>query len=150
MIELLITVAIVALLATSAVALVQNTVTRSKEADLRADLREIRTAIDAYKAASDAGHIAHSIDASGYPPNLRVLVAGVADAKSPTRTKLFFLRRLPFDPMADTTSPDADGGNWALRSYASDPENPQPGADVFDVSSTSDKIGLNGVPYNRW
>jgi general secretion pathway protein G len=147
LIELLISVAIVATLAVGATSLIENSVRRAKEFELRSDLRQMREAIDAYKRASDNGTVAHSIDSSGYPPNLEILVSGVADAKSPLRRKIYFLRRLPSDPMADTES-----GNhgWGLRSYASDPDDPQPGRDVFDVYSTSPKVGLNGVPYSKW
>jgi general secretion pathway protein G len=147
LIELLISVAIVATLAVGATSLIENSVRRAKEFELRSDLRQIREAIDAYKRASDNGSVAHSIDSSGYPPNLEILVSGVADAKSPLRRKIYFLRRLPSDPMAD-----AESGNqgWGLRSYASDPDDPQPGRDVFDVYSTSPKVGLNGVPYSKW
>jgi general secretion pathway protein G len=147
LIELLISVAIVATLAVGATSLIENSVRRAKEFELRSDLRQMREAIDAYKRASDNGTVAHSIDSSGYPPNLEILVSGVADAKSPLRRKIYFLRRLPSDPMAD-----AESGNqgWGLRSYASDPDDPQPGRDVFDVYSTSPKVGLNGVPYSKW
>jgi general secretion pathway protein G len=147
LIELLISVAIVATLAVGATSLVENSVRRAKEFELRSDLRQIREAIDAYKRASDNGTVAHSIDSSGYPPNLEILVSGVADAKSPLRRKIYFLRRLPTDPMADSQTSRQE---WGLRSYASDPDDPQPGRDVFDVYSTSPKIGLNGVPYSKW
>jgi general secretion pathway protein G len=145
LIELVISVAIVALLASGAVALLENATKRAHESELRADLREIRTAIDAYKAASDNGHIARASNASGYPPSLAVLASGVEDAKSPVKKKLFFLRRVPSDPMVDQASPV-----WGLRSYASEPDAPQAGADVYDVFSTSNKVGLNGVPYRNW
>ncbi len=89
LIELLISVAIVATLAVGATSLVENSVRRAKEFELRSDLRQIREAIDAYKRASDNGTVAHSIDSSGYPPNLEILVSGVADAKSPLRRKIY-------------------------------------------------------------
>jgi general secretion pathway protein G len=145
LIELVISVAIVALLAGGAVSLLENTNKRAHEAELRADLREIRTAIDAYKAASDSGHIARAANASGYPASLEVLARGVEDARSPVKKKLFFLRRVPTDPMVDETKPV-----WGLRSYASEPDSPEAGADVYDVYSTSTKVGLNGVPYQKW
>jgi len=145
LIELVISVAIVAVLATGAAALLENAVRRAQEAELRADLRQMRQAIDAYKMASDEGRIAHAADATGYPPTLEILATGAVDARSPVRKKIFFLRRIPVDPMAS----GAEKG-WALRSYASDPDDPEPSEDVYDVFSTSTRIGLNGIPYNRW
>ena len=149
LIELLITVAIIAILASIATPLSQLTVQRAKEADLRKSLREIRDALDAYKRASDEGHIVRAADDSGYPPTLTALVAGVVDAKSPTGAKLYFLRRVPRDPFATDREIPAQQ-TWALRSYASPPDRPAPGRDVFDVRSLSRRKGLNGVPYAEW
>lgn len=148
LVELLITVTILALLATVATELAENAITRTEESDLREALRNIRSAIDAYKAASDSGHIAHSANASGYPPDLMALVEGVSDVKSPAPRKLFFLRRLPRDPLSDPALSAED--SWGLRSYASTPDAPAPGDDVYDVYSTSANTGLNGVPYRQW
>ena len=142
LIELLITVAIVALLASVALPLAETTVQRGKEQDLRQALREIREAIDAYKRAVDEGRIQRTIDASGYPPSLEALAEGVDDQTSPDERKLYFLRRVPRDPVS--------GEDWGLRSYASPPDDPQPGKDVFDVYSMSPGTGLNGVPYREW
>lgn len=148
LIELLITLVILGLLASGAVSLWGAVARREKETELRHALREIRGAIDAYKYASDAGRIARPADATGYPPDLNVLVVGVEDIKTPKNSKLYFLRRLPRDPMADSgLTPEQ---SWGLRSYASDPEAPGPGADVFDVYSQSPGVGLNGVPYAKW
>src|SRR5207253_5718295 len=96
---------------------------RSQEEDLRRSLREIRGAIDAYKRLVDTGRIMRAADASGYPPDLRVLVDGVPDAQSPQGTMLYFLRRLPRDPLAPDAVVDP-AATWGLRSYASSPENP--------------------------
>jgi len=149
LIELLITVAIIAILASIAAPLSQLTVQRAKEADLRKSLRQIRDALDAYKRASDEGRIVHAADQSGYPPTLAALVHGVVDAKSPTGAKLYFLRRVPRDPFA--TDPEVPAQQtWALRSYASPPDQSAPGRDVFDVHSLSRRKGLNGVPYAEW
>lgn len=142
LIELLITVAIVALLATIAAPLAEVTVQRDKEKDLRHALREIRGAIDAYKRAADDGVIERAADATGYPPSLAVLVEGVPDKRKPDAPKVYFLRRIPPDPMGDE--------EWGLRSYASPADSPQPGKDVYDVFSKSDATGLNGVPYRQW
>lgn len=150
LIELMITVAIVALLATAVVPSAQLIYQRQRESELRDALRTIRTAIDAYRKAADSGRIKKEADKSGYPPDLQTLVDGVDDASSPKEgVKIYFLRRVPRDPFwPDATSPAAD--TWGPRSYASAPDDPQPGDDVFDVYSRSTKIGLNGVPYHDW
>jgi general secretion pathway protein G len=149
LIELLITVAIVGLLASVAIPLGELAVQRTKEMELRRALQDLRGAIDEYKRASDDGRIPHSADQSGYPPTLMVLVEGVKDAKSAKGGKIYFLRRVPRDPFA----PDAEAPperSWGLRSYESPPDNPRPGADVFDVYSLSEASGVNGVPYRNW
>lgn len=149
LIELLITVAIIATLASIALPLSEVSVQRSKEQDLRKALRDIRDALDAYKRASDEGRIVRAADQSGFPPALGVLVEGVADAKSPTGNQIYFLRRIPRDPMhPDAAAPPAS--TWRLRSYASPPDRPEPGRDVFDVYSASERVGLNGIPYREW
>jgi general secretion pathway protein G len=149
-IELVITVGIISLLASAVVPSAQLLYQRQRERELRASLRTLRAAIDAYKAASDTGRIKKQLDKTGYPPDLQSLVDGVEDASSAKDgVKIFFLRRLPRDPFfPDATTPAAD--TWALRSYASPPDDPQPGDDVYDVSSRSSRTGLNGVPYRDW
>jgi general secretion pathway protein G len=149
-IELVITVGIISLLATAVVPSAQLMYQRERESELRAALRTIRTAIDAYKQASGTGRIKKELDKSGYPPDLQSLVDGVDDASSAKEgVKIYFLRRLPRDPFwPDATAPAAD--TWGLRSYASPPDDPQPGDDVYDVHSRSSRIGLNGVPYRDW
>jgi len=142
LIELLIVVAIVALLASVAAPLAELGYQRGKEQDLRHALREIREAIDAYKRAGDEGKIERKADASGYPPSLAVLVEGVEEKTNPERTKIYFLRRIPKDPLT--------GEAWGLRSYASSAAEPQPGKDVYDVYSRSEEIGLNKMPYREW
>src|SRR3989440_3652847 len=141
-IELMITVAIVALLASVALPLAEVTVQRNKEKDLRHALREIREAIDSYKRAGDDGAIERKADESGFPPSLALLVEGVTDKRKPDGAKLFFLRRVPADPLS--------GEDWGLRSYASTATEPQPGKDVFDIYSRSPDAGLNGIPYREW
>jgi len=149
LIELVITVAIVGLLATAAMPLAQLSAQRSKETDLRTNLRVIRDAIDAYKLASDQGRVETKLGTSGYPPTLQTLVDGVEDARSEGKTKIYFLRRMPRDPFfPDGTLPAAD--TWGLRSYASPPDAPQPGDDVYDVYSMSNGRGINGAPYHDW
>jgi general secretion pathway protein G len=150
LLELVITVGIVALLATAAIPSAQLVWQRQREGELREALRTIRGAIDAYKEAADSGRIKKELDQSGYPPNLNVLVDGVEDAGSAKEgVKLYFLRRLPRDPFwPDATAPAAE--TWGLRSYASPPDDPQPGDDVYDVHSRSSRTGLDGVPYRAW
>ncbi len=147
LLELLITVAIVGLLASVALPLSEVTAQRSREQDLRRALREIREALDAYKRAADEGRVARAADESGYPPSLATLVEGVANQKSPSGATLYFLRRIPSDPLA--VDPGASAV-WGLRSYESPPDSPRPGKDVFDVYSLSAGVGLNGVPYKEW
>lgn len=149
LIELMITLAIMALLATAVLPLAEISVQRQKEQELRIALREIRTAIDAYKKASDEGRVVRSGFGSGYPQSLSILVDGVPDAKNPAGNKIYFLRRLPRDPFFTEGHVDA-AETWGKRSYASDPLAQQEGDDVFDVYSLSDKTGLNGAPYRKW
>lgn len=149
LIELMVTLAILALLASVAVPFAQLSQQRHKEGELREALRQIRTAIDAYKQAVKEGRIDTTADASGYPPDLDVLWQGVADKTKPDDSKLYFLRRLPRDPFyPDQAAAPAE--SWGLRSYASAPDTPTAGRDVYDVYSLSPAIGLNGVPYRDW
>lgn len=148
LIELVITVAIVGVLALLAAPLMEVTAQRHKEAELRLALRQIRTAIDAYHQAVQEKRIESPADASGYPPDLNVLVTGVPDITKPERSRIYFLRRLPRDPMnPDATLAPAE--TWGTRSYASSPDAPSAGEDVYDVHSLSDGVGLNGVPYRE-
>lgn len=175
LIEMVVVVMIVGILASAAMPLMALHKRRTQEAELRQSLRTLRMAIDEYKRAYDAGRIAKRSDASGYPPTLAVLVSGVPEA-SPARPPealgvagagsaplatvkpvaaspatprmIYFLRRLPRDPFADPALPVAQ--SWGLRSYASPPESPAAGVDVFDVYSRSEGEGLDGVPYRQW
>src|SRR5262249_48196273 len=141
--------AIVGLLAALTVPVAEITVQRSREQDLRLALREIRSAIDQYKKASDEGRVPKRADATGYPESLDLLTAGVNDAKDAKKRKIYFLRRIPRDPMyADATVEPAE--TWGKRAYESEPNEPREGKDVYDVYSRSTRIGLNGVPYNKW
>jgi general secretion pathway protein G len=149
LIELVITVAIVAILASVALPLNELVAQRAKEQDLRRALREIREAIDAYKDASDEGRIMKRVGESGYPRRLADLAEGVEDQKSPKKERIYFLRRVPRDPFAsDPNQGPAD--SWGKRSYASPPSEPAEGEDVFDVYSLSTATGINGRPYREW
>jgi general secretion pathway protein G len=149
LIELVITVAIVAILASVAMPLNELVVQRAREQDLRRALRDIREAIDRYKQASDDGRILKIIGESGYPTRLEDLVAGVEDEKSPRKERIYFLRRIPRDPLA-TDADLAPAATWGKRSYASPPDAPREGDDVFDVISLATGTGINGRPYREW
>ena len=149
LIELVITMAIIGLLATAAMPLAQLVAKREKEADLRTALRDIRTAIDGYHTAAQTGHIKQELGASGYPPDLKSLYAGVEDAASEKKVNLYFLRRVPRDPFFPDANVAAED-TWGLRSYQSPPDDPQPGEDVFDVYSQAGGRGLIGIPYREW
>ena len=149
LIELVVTVAILGVLAMMAVPMLEATAQREKETQLRAALREIRTAIDAYHQAVLDKKIEAAADASGYPPDLESLVRGVAEITRPDHRPIYFLRRLPRDPFhPNPETPAAE--TWGLRSYASAPDEPKAGEDVFDVFSLAGKKGLNGVAYREW
>jgi general secretion pathway protein G len=148
LIELMVTIVIVSVLASSVIPLAQLAVQRGKEQELRQGLRQIRDAIDAYKSAVDDGRVARRTDETGYPRTLESLVEGVENIKDPERRKIYFLRRLPRDPFAE---PDlAPAETWAKRSYTSPPDAPIEGADVFDIQSKSDGVAINGTAYRTW
>ena len=150
LIELVVTVSIVGVLAAALLPLSQLSVKRMKEAELRAALRDIRTALDAYKKAGDDGRVEKEPEASGYPSSLGVLTRGVPDARDPKKQRVIrFLRRIPRDPM----NPDfgaAPEETWGKRSYESERGSPQAGNNVYDIYSLSQEIGLNGIAYYEW
>lgn len=149
LIELLVTLAILALLGALVVPVTQVTLQRSQETTLRRNLREIRVGIDAYKKAYDEGRLPRVTGSTGYPKDLELLVNGVADQRSASRAKIYFLRRIPRDPF--NPNPElTDAQTWGKRSYASEPDEPKEGEDVYDVYSTSGGTGLNGIPYRKW
>jgi len=149
LIELVVTVAIVGILASAVIPLGQLNVKRIKEAELRAALRDIRSALDAYKKAVDEGRVEKAVDASGYPPSLEILVQGVPDIRDPKKRPMHFLRRLPRDPMYPDPAASPQE-TWGKRSYESPPDAPREGADVYDIYSLSRESGLNGLSYQAW
>jgi general secretion pathway protein G len=146
-IELLVVSAIIIILASAAMPLAKVTATRTREAELRRVLREMRTAIDRYKDAADLGAISPleiKAGSEGYPPDLETLVEGVPAANDVTGKKLKFLRRVPVDPMTKTNE-------WGMRSYQDEPDaRSWGGQNVFDVYSNSTGTALDGTKYNEW
>lgn len=153
-VEMVFAVAMLALLAAVATPYLEKNIQRKKEMELRQNLRQIRTALDAYKAAADQGKVRKSIGDSGYPHRLEDLVIGVEDITDPQKKKLRFLRRIPADPMYPKSLQSDKSINpedtWGKRSYDSDADNPREGRDVYDVYSLSTDIGMNGIAYAQW
>src|ERR1700758_3316182 len=141
LIELIVTVAILAILASAAVRVMRFKVKREKERELRHDLWEMRDAIDHYKDAADRGAFQTKVDSQNYPPDLDTLVNGV-DIQG--GKKLRFLRSIPIDPMTKTTE-------WGSRSMQDDPDSDSwGGQNVFDVFTKSQGTGLDGTKYKDW
>jgi general secretion pathway protein G len=139
-VELIITIAIISILACAALPVAKYQVKRSKERELRRDLWEMRDAIDRYKDAADRGAIQIKADSLGYPPDLQTLVDGVNIQEKKVR----FLRAIPTDPMTKTT-------DWGLRSNQDEPDSDSwGGQNVFDVYSKSDGTALDGTKYSTW
>ena len=143
LIELMVSIFIISILVGLAIPLARNSIKREKEFELHAALREIRTAIDKYKDASDRGFIMMKVDTNGYPEKLNVLVDGVPMVGTVDK-KIKFLRRIPRDPMTNSTE-------WGLRSDQDDPKmNSWGGQDVFDVYTKSEGTALDGTKYKDW
>jgi general secretion pathway protein G len=140
LIELIVTVAILGILAGAALPMAKYKVKREKERELRRDLWEMRDAIDHYKDAADKGAFQTKVDSQNYPPDLETLVKGV-DVQG---KKVRFLRRIPKDPMTGETE-------WGLRSMQDDPTSDSYGGQsVFDVHSKSTGTALDGTKYIDW
>lgn len=140
LVELIITVAIIGILATAALPIARFQVKREKERELRRDLWSMRDAIDHYKDAADKGGFQVKADTFGYPPDLETLVNGVDVATK----KVKFLRRIPVDPMTNQPT-------WSLRAVQDDPDTDSwGGQDVFDIRTTSNGTALDGSKYNTW
>ena len=149
LIELVVTVMIVAILAAGVVPIAQLSSQRNKETELKQALRQIREAIDLYKKAADEGKVKKTLDQTGYPPSLEVLEQGVINQSDAKGRVIKFIRKIPRDPM----NKDADlkpAETWSKRSYASDVNAPFEGADVYDVYSRSTKKAIDGTIYNTW
>lgn len=143
LIEMMAVIAIVSILATGIVPLSQVVYKRTKELELKNNLRVIRTALDDYKKMVDDKMIPPNITSSGYPKTLAVLVSGV-DLQAAVGSKKKFLRRIPRDPMSENNE-------WGLKSYTDDPESSiWGGQDVYDIYSLSDKQALDGTYYKDW
>lgn len=146
-VELLVVSTIMLILASAVMPLARVTVQRQKEAELRRALREMRTAIDKYKDAADAGLIAATdlkAGAEGYPPDLDTLVEGVSVTNDQTGRKLKFLRRIPIDPLTNSTE-------WGMRSYQDRPDSTSwGGQNVYDVYTKAEGKALDGTNYKDW
>jgi general secretion pathway protein G len=140
LVELIVTVAILSILASAAIPIARFKVKRDKERELRRDLWEMRDAIDHYKDAADKGGIQTKVDSQNYPPDLETLVSGV-DIQG---KKVKFLRRIPVDPMTGKAE-------WGLHSMKDDPKSDSfSGDSVFDVYSKSTDTALDGTKYSDW
>ena len=143
LIELIVTVTLIAIIAGLAVPLARNSIRRQQEVELRRSLREMRVAIDRFKEASDLGLIEVTLGTEGYPEDLEILVEGV-DQIGAVYRRLRFLRRILVDPMTNSTE-------WGLRSYQDDPKsNSWGGENVFDVYTRSNALALDGTVYSEW
>ena len=146
-VELLVVATLLIILASAAMPLARVTVQRQREAELRRSLREIRTAIDKFKDQADLGNISNTEIKPGsenYPPNLEVLVEGVNRANDPTGGKLKFLRRIPIDPLTNSTE-------WGMRSYQDKPDSTSwGGQNLYDVYTKSEGTALDGTKYKDW
>ena len=144
LIELIIAVAILSILSLVAMPLARVQLMRERERELRSVLREMRTAIDRYKDSADHGLIQVELSTEGYPPSLDVLVEGVEMVNSPEERRLKFLRRIPRDPMTNST-------DWGTRSYQDEPDALVSGGEnVFDVFTKSQGAARDGSNYSEW
>ena len=143
LVELMAAITILLLLASMAMPLARVQIQRTREVELRRDLREMRDAIDHYKLESDSGMIPVKVDTFGYPPDLKTLVEGVV-VKGNATAKKKYLRKIPIDPMTGTA-------DWGLRSMQDDADSRSwGGQNVFDVYSKAQGMGLDGTQYAEW
>jgi general secretion pathway protein G len=140
LVELIVAIAIMAILATGVLPISRTVVKRQREKELRAALWQVRDAIDRYKDAADRGAFQIKLGSEGYPPDMDTLVKGVDVAGK----KIRFLRHIPMDPMTHSTE-------WGMRSMQDDPTSESWGGQgVFDVYTKSTGTGLDGTKYSDW
>jgi general secretion pathway protein G len=153
LIEMIVTLTVLAILATAAIPIAKTAIQRDKELELRRALREIREALDAYKKLADEKKIEVEEDSEGYPPDLETLVKGVEvkesqeggeEGATASKKTIRFLRRIPMDPMTGTIE-------WGLRSYQDDPDSDTWGEEnVYDIYTKSGGKALDGSRYRDW
>lgn len=153
LLEMVVTVSILALLTTVALPVIETSVKREKEIELRQNLRIIREAIDAHKKLSDQQQIKVDPDSYGYPPDLETLVEGVeieqevteeSGKKTVKKVLVRFLRKIPRDPMTNSY-------DWGLRSYQDEPDSDTWGEEnVYDIYTKSQATALDGTKYRDW
>lgn len=147
LVELMVSCAILMVLASAALPIARWTAYREREKELRRDLLDMRQAIDRYKDLADHGQIRVDVSTGGYPPDLETLVKGVplvSITGGSQGKKIRFLRRIPIDPMTKQA-------DWGLRSVEDDPDSTTwGGKDVFDVYSRSTDTAMDGTRYSDW
>lgn len=149
LIEMMISLALLATLASAAIPIYQRQEQQRNEEELRVALRDIRSAIDLYGQLVEEGIIEKDADMSNWPASLDLLVDGVVNKKSPNKEKIYLLRRIPRDPFCDCDG-RKNTETWRVRASTQAPGETTGGKDVWDVSSTSSQPGLNGIPYAQW
>lgn len=154
LIELVVTMVILTMLASLIVPSAQVASKRTKELELRRNLREMRTAIDEYKKNYDKAQADQKTQQglpglkTGYPKTMQLLVEG-DDFGGLVKEKKKFLRRIPKDPFFKGEGDDNTG--WGLRSHADEFDSSNWGKeDVFDVYSLSDGVAIDGTKYKDW
>ena len=147
LIEMLVTLTILAILAAAILPLTKVAIKREKEIELRRNLRLIREAIDAYKKLADEKKISVEADTEGFPPDLETLVEGVEflDKSGESSKKVVkFMRRIPKDPLTNSY-------DWGLKSYQDDQDSDiWGGENVYDVYTKSRGTALDGTKYKDW
>jgi general secretion pathway protein G len=149
LIEMMVSLALLATLASAAIPIYQRHEQQRNEEELRVALRDIRTAIDRYGQLVEEGVIEKDADMTNWPASLDLLVDGVVNKKSPNKEKIYLLRRIPRDPFCDCDG-RKNTETWRVRASTQAPGETTGGKDVWDVSSTSSQPGLNGIPYAQW